>query len=108
MTNPLSVVATATVFAVALLLACDTFARGGGSGGRSSGSPSRHIGPGPGTGLNSNSHSVRGYTRKDGTYVPAHRQSNPDKNFQNNWSTKGNRNPYTGKEGTRNEPPQKP
>jgi len=53
------------------------------------------------------SHNVRGYTRKDGTYVEPHRSSNPDKNFRNNWSTKGNQNPYTGKEGARTEPPKK-
>lgn len=48
---------------------------------------------------------VRGYTRKDGTYVKPHYRSNPDGNFNNNWSTKGNRNPYTGKWGTRVTPP---
>lgn len=45
--------------------------------------------------------SVRGYTRKDGTYVQPHHRSNPDGNPRNNWSTQGNVNPYTGKEGTR-------
>lgn len=44
--------------------------------------------------------SVRGYTRHDGTYVKPHYRSNPDGNPDNNWSTKGNTNPYTGKEGT--------
>jgi hypothetical protein len=48
---------------------------------------------------------VRGYTRKDGTYVRPHVRSNPDGNFANNWSTKGNINPYTGKTGTRVTPP---
>jgi hypothetical protein len=42
---------------------------------------------------------VRGYTRNDGTY--AHYRSSPDSNTWNNYSTKGNVNPYTGKEGTR-------
>jgi hypothetical protein len=46
------------------------------------------------------SHAVRGYTRKDGTYVAPHRATNPDSSRMNNWSTKGNVNPYTGKEGT--------
>jgi len=45
--------------------------------------------------------SVKGYTRKDGTYVQPHYRSAPDGNFNNNWSTKGNVNPYTGKEGTK-------
>jgi hypothetical protein len=48
---------------------------------------------------------VRGYYRKNGTYVQPHVRSNPDGNFSNNWSTKGNVNPYTGKEGTRVTPP---
>lgn len=40
---------------------------------------------------------VRGYTRKDGTYVQPHYRSNPDGNPYNNWSFPGNTNPYTGK-----------
>ena len=36
---------------------------------------------------------VRGYTRKDGTYVRPHYRSRPDGNFYNNWSTYGNVNP---------------
>lgn len=45
--------------------------------------------------------SVRGYTRKDGTYVAPHMRSAPDGNFSNNWSTLGNVNPYTGTPGTK-------
>lgn len=48
--------------------------------------------------------SVRGYTRKDGTYVRPHHRSAPDGNFDNNWSTRGNVNPYTGKIGTLDRP----
>lgn len=48
---------------------------------------------------------VRGYFRKDGTYVRPHYRSNPDGNFYNNWSTKGNVNPYTGEPGTKVTPP---
>jgi len=44
---------------------------------------------------------VHGYTRKDGTYVAPHYRSDPDSSKLNNWSTKGNTNPYTGKEGTK-------
>ena len=47
------------------------------------------------------SHSTKGYTKKDGTYVAPHRQTNPDKSKVNNWSAKGNTNPYTGKDGTK-------
>ena len=48
---------------------------------------------------------VRGYTKSNGTYVRGHYRSRPDGNFGNNWSTKGNVNPYTGKAGTRVTPP---
>lgn len=47
------------------------------------------------------SHSVRGHTTKKGTYVQPHRQTNPDNSKANNWSHKGNVNPNTGKEGTK-------
>jgi hypothetical protein len=47
---------------------------------------------------------VPGYTKTDGTRVKAHYRSDPDGNFNNNWSTKGNTNPYTGKEGTKTHP----
>jgi hypothetical protein len=45
---------------------------------------------------------VHGYTKKDGTYVAPHYRSNADGNPYNNWSTKGNVNPYTGHAGTKN------
>ena len=45
---------------------------------------------------------VRGHYRSDGTYVPPHYRSNPDSRTDNNWSHRGNTNPYTGKRGTRN------
>lgn len=44
---------------------------------------------------------VDGYFRSDGTYVQPHYRSDPDGNFDNNWSTEGNVNPYTGKPGTK-------
>src|SRR5262249_60906370 len=73
----------------------DVAARGGG------GSRSSRIGPG--TGSNTQSHTVRGHVRKDGTYVAPHRQSNPDKSFNNNWSTNPNTNPYYRKTRHQNE-----
>lgn len=45
---------------------------------------------------------VSGHTTKTGAYVPAHYRTAPDHSKSNNWSTKGNVNPYTGKVGTRN------
>lgn len=48
--------------------------------------------------------SVHGYTRSNGTYVSPHHRSAPDGSFSNNWSTRGNVNPYTGKVGTLDQP----
>jgi len=45
---------------------------------------------------------VRGYFRKDGTYVSPYYRSAPDKSLYNNWSFSGNVNPYTGKFDSRN------
>ena len=44
---------------------------------------------------------VRGYTKSNGTYVAPHYRSSPDSSYNNNWSVKGNTNPYTGKSGTK-------
>ncbi|MCX7835691.1 MAG: hypothetical protein N2450_06430 [bacterium] len=49
---------------------------------------------------------VRSYIRSNGTFVNQHYRSFPDGNFYNNWSTKGNINPYTGSWGTQVTPPQ--
>ena len=45
---------------------------------------------------------VHGYTTKKGTYVAPHYRSSPDSNPYNNYSTRGNVNPYTGQPGTKN------
>ena len=42
---------------------------------------------------------TRGYFKKSGTYVAPHYKSNRDSSKFNNWSTKGNSNPFTGKKG---------
>jgi hypothetical protein len=42
---------------------------------------------------------VNGYYRKDGTYVQGYHRSSPDGNPYNNYSTRGNVNPYTGQKG---------
>lgn len=44
---------------------------------------------------------VKGYYRKNGTYVQSHYRSLPNRTKSDNYSTKGNINPYTGKEGTK-------
>ncbi len=43
---------------------------------------------------------VRGYTKDNGTYVEPHYRSSPNQYKNDNWSTSGNTNPYTGKSGT--------
>jgi hypothetical protein len=45
---------------------------------------------------------VDGHVRRDGTYVPPHFRTTPDSSLTNNYSTQGNYNPYTGREGTVN------
>lgn len=42
---------------------------------------------------------VRGYTTKRGTYVQPYYKSTPNYTKFDNYSTKGNYNPYTGKKG---------
>ena len=47
------------------------------------------------------SHRVRGYTKSNGTYVAPHRQTNPNRTQRDNYSSRPNINPYTGKRGTK-------
>lgn len=44
---------------------------------------------------------VNGYIRQDGTYVHGYWRSSSDWSQYNNFSTKGNMNPYTGRRGYR-------
>ena len=44
---------------------------------------------------------VNGYYKKSGTYVQPYYRSSKNSNFYDNYSTKGNINPYTGKKGTK-------
>lgn len=43
---------------------------------------------------------VKGYHRKDGTYVAPHYRSSPNSSRSDNYSSKGNYNPYTGAKGS--------
>lgn len=43
---------------------------------------------------------VRGYYRKNGTYVAPHVRSSPNSSRTDNYSSRGNYNPYTGQRGT--------
>jgi hypothetical protein len=54
-----------------------------------------------GTGSNPNSHIVFGYTRSNGTYVAPYVATNPNGTQRDNYSARGNANPYTGAVGTR-------
>lgn len=46
-------------------------------------------------------HYVSGYYKSNGTYVRGHHATNPDETRNNNYSTRGNVNPYTGTVGTK-------
>lgn len=46
-------------------------------------------------------HHVNGYFRRNGTYVSPHYQTNPNGTRDDNYSTRGNINPHTGKPGTK-------
>lgn len=83
-------------FAAASVLAfASVGAEARGGGGHSSGSrSSSHASSG-------GSHAIKGHTTKNGTYVAPARATNPNKTKRDNYSTKGNVNPQTGKEGTK-------
>lgn len=95
----------AIVLATALLAAA-SFAKGGGHGGAHSSGSGHSSGTSTSSSGSGASHSVRGHYTKDGTYVQPYHATNPDNTKVNNWSSKPNVNPYTGKEGTRD--PSKP
>jgi hypothetical protein len=46
-------------------------------------------------------HEVRQYTKKDGTVVPRHYQTNPNPTQKDNYGSTGRTNPHTGKQGTK-------
>lgn len=48
---------------------------------------------------------VRGYYRSNGTYVQPHTRTAPNNSTYDNYSTKGNTNPYTGQRGYQNPSP---
>jgi hypothetical protein len=94
------------LLAAALSLALCVEASAGGKGGKGGGSSrssgsSRSRSYSPGTGSKSSHTTSRGYTRKNGTHVDSYKRSTPDKTINNNYTTKGNTNPHTGKSGTR-------
>ena len=56
---------------------------------------------GTGTSTVSAASRVNGYTRKNGTYVQPYYKTSPNSVRYDNYSYKGNYNPYSGKTGTR-------
>jgi len=82
------------LFLAAILLTFSAFAKG-------SRSTRSHTSPSTGTGSKSSSTTVRGYTTRKGTHVNPYHRSTPDGTQKNNYSTKGNVNPYSGKPGTK-------
>jgi len=85
---------TLMIFCAALLLSTGAVAKGGHGGSHSGGShASGHT--------NSSNHSVSGHVRSNGTYVAPSHATNPNHTRSDNYSTKGNVNPYTGKPGTK-------
>jgi hypothetical protein len=52
------------------------------------------------SGRTSSSHTtVHGYTTRRGTHVQSYRKTTPDHSRSNNFTSRGNTNPYTGKRG---------
>jgi len=54
-----------------------------------------------GTGSNPSNHYVSPYVNSHGTYVQGHHTTNPNNTQLDNYTTRGNLNPYTGVIGTR-------
>lgn len=79
---------------VVLTISGNAFARGSSYGGHSSYKSSNSYG-------SRSDHTISGYTRSNGAYVRPSHATNPDATRSNNYSTKGNVNPYTGKYGTK-------
>ena len=71
------------IFAVAVLVIASPVMAGGRPGRASAGG-----------------HAVSGYVKSNGTLVAPHMQTNPNATKYDNYSTKGNVNPYTAKAGT--------
>ena len=53
-----------------------------------------------GSGSNTQSERVEGYQRRDGTVVQPYERTKADNTLDNNYGTRGNENPWTGKKGS--------
>ena len=83
------------IFAGLLMVGLVGFAQARGGGGYHAG------GRGYGTGSNSHSTSVGGYTKSNGTHVDTYHRTENNSTDKDNYSTKGNYNPWTGASGTK-------
>lgn len=57
--------------------------------------------PAPTYGGSGNDHQVGGHVRSNGTYIEPYRATNPNSTRNDNYSTQGNVNPYTGQSGSK-------
>lgn len=84
--------------ALLYLAGADAHARGSSRGG---GSKSSHASASSYRSSSGSSHSTRSYVRRNGTYVAPSGAKNPNKTKLDNYSTRGNVNPYSGKTGSK-------
>lgn len=105
----------ALALCIALVLSAAAWARGGGHGGgrghsgkahsagsnSSSKSGGNHKTVSTTGGAKGGSHYVAPHVTRSGQYVAGHMRTNPNRTGADNWSTKGNTNPYTSKSGTK-------
>ena len=87
-----------SALAIALVISGTAFAKGSGGGRASGGHSSKPV---TGSGSSPSRTHVGSYVSNKGTYVASHDRSSKDHTKENNWSTKGNVNPDTGKPGTK-------
>lgn len=80
-------VSYAAIAAIVLAVSPAAMARGSHAGGSYRSTPGYHY--------------VQGHTTRTGTYVRGHYQTNPNHTRNDNWSTRGNVNPFTGERGTK-------
>jgi hypothetical protein len=103
----MSKIRLALIAASVIALGCTTAeARGGGHGGGSHSYGSRSYSHSyrsysSSSRSHSGDHYVHGYTRRDGAYVHGYHATNPNHTRNDNYSTRGNVNPYTGTAGTK-------
>jgi len=89
------------VVSLVLVLGFSGIASAKGSGGGRSHGGGHSSKAATGTGSSSSRTHVSSYTSRNGKYVAGHDRSSKDHTKSNNWSTKGNVNPDTGKRGTK-------